>query len=139
MSVEVNIVYEGQLHCKATHGPSGLTITTDAPEDNGGKGEAFSPTDLVAAALGTCLVTIMGLVAQRGGLDISGTRVHVAKDMAAAPLRRIAALRTTITLPKGKKLSQADREKLENAAKLCPVKQSLHPDINMPVEFVYPD
>ncbi len=139
MSVEVDIVYEGQLHCSAKHAPSGLTIATDAPKDNGGKGEAFSPTDLVAAALGTCLVTIMGLVAQRGGLDISGTRVHVVKDMAAAPQRRIAALRTTITLPKGKKFSQADREKLENAAKLCPVKQSLHPEINMPVEFVYPD
>jgi len=139
MSVEVNIVYEGQLHCKATHAPSGTVITTDAPKDNGGKGEAFSPTDLVATALGTCLVTIMGLVAQRGGLDINGTRVHVVKDMAAAPQRRIATLRTTITLPKGKKLTQADREKLENAAKLCPVKQSLHPDINMPVEFAYPD
>lgn len=139
MSVEVDIVYEGQLHCKATHGPSGLTIATDAPKDNGGNGEAFSPTDLVAAALGTCLVTIMGLVAQRGGLDISGTRVHVVKDMAAAPQRRIATLRTTITLPKDKKLAQADRERLENAAKLCPVKQSLHPDVNMPVEFVYPD
>jgi putative redox protein len=139
MSVEIDIVYEGQLHCKATHAPSGQTITTDAPKDNGGKDEAFSPTDLVATALGTCLVTIMGLVAQRGGLDISGTRVHVVKDMAAAPQRRIATLRTTITLPNGKKLSQTDHEKLENAAKLCPVKQSLHPDIDMPIEFVYPD
>lgn len=139
MSVEIDIVYEGQLHCKATHGPSGQAITTDAPKDNGGKGEAFSPTDLVAAALGSCLVTIMGLVAQRSGLDINGTRVHVAKDMAAEPARRVGTIRTTITLPKGKKLSQADRDKLERAAKMCPVKQSLHPDINMPVEFVYPD
>jgi putative redox protein len=137
MSVEVDIVYEGDLHCTAKHGPSGVTISTDAPVDNGGKGEAFSPTDLVGAALGTCIVTIMGLVAKKGGLNIDGARVQVVKEMAAAPERRIAALRTKITIPKGKKLSAADRDKLERGAKGCPVKASLHPDINMPIEFLY--
>ena len=139
MSVEVNIVYEGDLHCTAKHGPSGVTISTDAPVDNGGKGEAFSPTDLVATALGTCIVTIMGLVAKKSGMNIDGSRVQVVKEMAAAPERRIASLRTMITIPKGSKLSAADRDKLERGAKLCPVKQSLHPDINIPIEFVYAD
>jgi putative redox protein len=137
MAVEIGIVYEGDLHCNATHGPSGVTMSTDAPVDNGGKGEAFSPTDLVGVALGTCIVTIMGLVAKKSGLDINGSRVQVVKEMAAAPERRIAALRTKITIPKGSKLSAADREKLERGAKGCPVKASLHPDINMPIEFVY--
>jgi putative redox protein len=139
MSVEMDIVYEGGLHCTAKHGPSGMTMMTDAPVDNGGKGEAFSPTDLVGVALGTCVVTIMGLVAKKSGLNIDGTRVHVIKEMATAPDRRIATLRTRITIPKGKALSSADREKLEKGAMLCPVKQSLHPDIKIPIEFVYAD
>ncbi len=138
MSVEVDIVYQGELHCTATHGPSHQSISTDAPLDNGGKGAAFSPTDLVGTALGTCIVTIMGLVAKRNGLDITGTHVHVTKEMAASPIRRIGELRVTVTLPKGKPLSATDRERLEQAAQKCPVKQSLHPDIKMPVEFVYP-
>jgi putative redox protein len=139
MSVEMDVVYEGGLHCTAKHGPSGVKINTDAPVDNGGKGEAFSPTDLVGVALGTCVVTIMGLVAKKSGLNIDGTRVQVVKEMAAAPARRIATLRTTIFIPKGKALSSADRDKLEQGAKLCPVKQSLHPDIKIPIEFVYAD
>ena len=139
MSVEIDIVYEGQLHTTATHGPSGSKISTDAPKDNMGKGEAFSPTDLVAAALGTCLVTIMGIVAQRNNLDITGTRVHVTKDMAQAPLRRIARLNVTITVPKDKsaKLTQEDRQKMEKAAATCPVHASLHPDIEKTVTYVY--
>ena len=139
MSVETEIVYEGDLHCTATHGPSGSKIGTDAPVDNGGKGEAFSPTDLVGVALGTCVVTIMGLVAKNNGLNIDGTRVQVIKEMATAPTRRIGTLRTKITIHKGKALSAADRDKLERGAKTCPVKQSLHPDVRVPIEFVYAD
>jgi putative redox protein len=138
MVVEISIAYEGQLHCRATHGPSGQTLTTDAPKDNGGKGEAFSPTDLVAAALGTCMVTIMGLFAQRSGLDISGTQVRVVKEMAAEPARRLGTLRATITLPKGRTYPPEVRQKLERAANACPVKQSLHPDIEIHTDFVYP-
>jgi len=139
MSVEMDIEYKGDLLCEAVHGPSGNTLITDAPVDNGGKGSAFSPTDLVGTALGTCLVTIMGLVAKSQGLDIDGTKVHVVKEMAATPSRRIGALTVTITFPSGKPIRAEDRMRLENGAKTCPVKQSLHPDLQVNIEFVYPD
>src|SRR5216117_2294252 len=118
---KVDITYTGDLHCDATHGPSKSKLATDAPTDNQGKGESFSPTDLVATALGTCQVTIMGLVAERNKLDIAGTRVHVVKEMAQQPLRRIAALTVTISIPaeKAKRLSESDRQKLEQASKTC--------------------
>ncbi len=139
MSVEVEVVYEGQLHCRATHGPSGSTLVTEAPVDNGGKGELFSPTDLVAVAVGTCVLTVMGLVAQRRRLDIAGTRVQVIKEMAAAPARRIGALLTTVTFPKGRPIAPEDRTRLENDAEICPVKRSLHPDVLLELHFEYPD
>jgi putative redox protein len=139
MAVEINIAYEGGLHCAAIHGPSKQTLTTDAPVDNGGKGAAFSPTDLVATALGTCMMTIMGLVAQRNHLNIDGLQVQVLKEMTADPVRRIGSLKTRLVFPRGKLLSATDRAKLEAAAKACPVKQSLHPDLKTPMEFVYPD
>ena len=137
MAVTIDIEYQGSLHCVATHGPSGVTLTTDAPADNGGKGESFSPTDLVATALGACLVTIMGIVADRQKLNLTGTKVHVVKEMVAQPHRRIGTLKTTITIPNGKNISKEDRTRLENAAMHCPVHQSLHPDVAMPVEFIY--
>jgi putative redox protein len=139
MSVAIDIVYKGDLLCEAVHGPSGNVVVTDAPVDNGGKGSAFSPTDLVGTALGSCIVTIMGLVAKRQGLDIDGTLVHVVKDMTATPVRRIGMLTVTITLPAGKAISADDRTRLENAAATCPVKQSLHPDTQVNLQFVYPD
>lgn len=131
--VEISIVYEGQLHCSATHGPSGTVISTDAPKDNMGKGEAFSPTDLVATALGTCIVTTMGIVAQRHNLDLSGTKVRVEKYMVTAPVRRIGRLPVEIHVPRD--FSADDRQRLENAARHCPVHQSLHPDVEAPVTF----
>jgi len=139
MAVEINVVYEGQLHCTAKHGPSGTTLTTDAPKDNMGKGESFSPTDLVATALATCVITTMGIVAQRNNLELAGSRVHVEKHMITEPIRRIGRLPVTITVPKAQatKLSATDRQKLENAAKHCPVHASLHPDIDAPLRFVY--
>ena len=139
MAVEINITYEGGLHCTAIHGPSRQALTTDAPVDNGGKGAAFSPTDLVATALGTCMATIMGLVAQRNNLNIDGLQVQVIKEMTADPVRRIGSLKTRLVFPRGKALTAADRAKLEAGAKACPVKQSLHPDLKIPIEFVYPD
>ena len=139
MAVEINITYEGGLHCTATHGPSRQTLNTDAPVDNGGKGAVFSPTDLVATALGTCMATIMGLVAQRDHLNIDGLQIQVIKEMASGPVRRIGSLKTRLVFPRGKPLSAADRAKLETAAKACPVKQSLHADLKTPIEFVYPD
>jgi putative redox protein len=134
--VELDIVYEGDLHCRLTHGPSGSVITTDAPKDNEGRGEAFSPTDLVGAALGSCMVTIMGIAARRHGIDIAGTKVHVVKEMHTGPQRRIRRLETTITLPRA--LADKERAMLENAAKACPVHRSLHPDVEAPIRFVYP-
>lgn len=137
MAVEIDIQYEGELHCRAKHGPSGVELFTDAPTDNGGRGESFSPTDLVATALGACLVTIMGLVAKRDGIPIDGTRVHVTKEMTQQPVRRIGTLRVTITVPSGARISPDQRLKLERAARTCPVHQSLHPDIQIPIEFLY--
>ncbi|MFM7161265.1 MAG: OsmC family protein [Planctomycetaceae bacterium] len=139
MAVEVDVLYQGELRCRATHGPSGDQLTTDAPVDNHGKGESFSPTDLVATALGACSLTIMGIVAQRNGLDIEGATAHVTKEMATQPVRRIGALKVTITIPaeKAAKLSADDRKKLQEGALHCPVHKSLHPDIAAPIEFVY--
>jgi len=139
MAVEINITYEGGLHSAAIHGPSKNKLTTDAPVDNGGQGAAFSPTDLVATALGTCMATVMGLVAQRNKLDIDGLQIQVIKEMTADPVRRIGTLKTRLVFAPGKPLAAADRAKLEAAARACPVKQSLHPDVKTPVEFVYPE
>jgi putative redox protein len=137
MAVEINTTYEGGLHCTAIHAPSSNTLATDAPVDNGGKGAAFSPTDLVATALGTCMATVMGLVAKRNELNIDGLQIQVIKEMTADPVRRIGSLKTRLVFPKGKALLAEDRAKLEAAARACPVKQSLHPDVKTPVEFVY--
>lgn len=139
MSVQIDVVYEGRLCTLATHGPSSATLRTEAPVDNGGTGSQFAPSDLVATALGACMVTIMGKVAERHGWDLSGTRVRVLKDMVQQPVRRIGALHTTITVPRpvSATLSADDRKRLENAAHTCPVHQSLHPDIQQVIAFVY--
>jgi len=137
MSVNIEIDYLGDLHCRALHGPSQQTLTTDAPVDNGGKGEAFSPTDLVASGLGACLATIMALVARRNGYDLAGTRLQVTKEMTADPVRRIGALRVSVHVRSTLSLPPAERLKLEAAAMTCPVKQSLHPDVKVSVEFSY--
>ena len=131
--VEIDIVYNGELRCLATHQPSGTVLTTDAPKDNHGKGESFSPTDLVATALGTCILTMMGIAAQSMQIDLSGTKVVVRKEMAAKPIRRIGTLAVTIDVPLA--LGEAQRQKLINVAMTCPVHKSMHPDILMPIEF----
>jgi putative redox protein len=131
--VEVSIAYEGNLRCRATHGPSGATLSTDAPVDNMGKGEAFSPTDLVGVALGTCMLTIMGIAAQRMNVDLRGTTVKVTKEMSSAPPRRIARLAVYFNVPV--KLTEEQKQKLQNAAMTCPVHKSLHPEVAAPVEF----
>jgi putative redox protein len=131
--VEINVVYEGQLQSTAIHGPSGATLVTDAPKDNMGKGESFSPTDLVATALATCIVTTMGIVAQRHGLDLAGTKVRAEKHMTTSGLRRIARLPVEVHVPRTFK--DDDRQRLENAAHTCPVHKSLHPDVDAPISF----
>lgn len=137
MAVEIDTEYFGGLRCDATHGPSGMTLSTDAPTDNGGKGESFSPTDLVATALGTCIMTILALVAERNGVDLKGTKVHVTKKMITEPIRRVGALPAVVTVPGGAVDDPEMRKKLENAARNCPVHHSLHPDIDAPIDFIY--
>ena len=129
--VKVFIEYQGDLHCSARHGPSGATLQTDAPVDNQGKGEAFSPTDLVGAAMGSCMATIMGIYARKSGLALEGMRLEVTKEMTQSAPRRIARLATDIHLPPGLPRNPA----LEQAALTCPVHQSLHPDVDKPVNF----
>lgn len=131
--VEINIVYRGELRCSAEHEPSGTTLLTDAPKDNHGKGESFSPTDLVATALGTCMLTIMGIAARAMQVDLSGTKVVVRKEMASQPIRRIGKLSVTIDVPVA--LDEEKKQKLIKAALTCPVHESLHPDVQKPVEF----
>ncbi len=135
--VKINIRYEGDLHCALTHGPSGAKTATDAPKDNHGKGEAFSPTDLVASGLGACMLTIMGIVAKRHSLALEGAEVEVIKEMVQEPVRRIGKLTVTFKMPAG--IPQKERPVLERAALTCPVHQSMHPDIQIPVHFNYPD
>ncbi len=124
--------YEGGLRCSAVHEPSGAQVYTDAPLDNHGKGESFSPTDLVGAALAGCMATIIGIVAERKGIPVEGMTIEVGKHMNADP-RRIGKLEVTITVPLP--ADHPDREMLENAAMTCPVKKSLHPDIDIPITW----
>jgi putative redox protein len=131
--VEMRIRYTGSLRCEATHGPSGATIQTDAPKDNMGKGEAFSPTDLVATAVGTCMLTIMGIMAARHGIDIAGTEVRVSKEMVSSPTRRIGTVTIDIHVPMP--VSDEDKLRLQGAAETCPVVKSLHPEVRVPVHF----
>ncbi|GDY01299.1 redox protein [Planctomycetota bacterium] len=124
--------YDGDLSTTATHGPSGATIHTDAPKDNEGQGRFFSPTDLVASALGSCMLTIMGIVARRHGLDLRGATAKVTKEMNQNP-RRIGKLPVLITLPGT--FTAEQKQLLETAAHGCPVHKSLHPDIASPIRF----
>jgi putative redox protein len=133
--VTIDIEYKGDLRCEAVHQPSETRLNTDAPKDNQGKGESFSPSDLVATALGTCMLTIMGIAARNMNVDLKGAKVTVQKEMVATPLRRISKLAVKIQVPA--KVTEEQKLKLERAAHTCPVHKSLHPDIEIPVEFVW--
>lgn len=134
--VVIDLEYQGDLRCDAVH-PSGTHLSTDAPIDNQGKGESFSPSDLVATALGSCMMTIMGIVGRRHQLNLAGLKVRVEKHMINEPVRRIGKLSVTFQMPEG--LAADKRQLLQNAAFTCPVHKSLHPDIETPVVFNYPD
>ncbi|HYL04855.1 MAG TPA: OsmC family protein [Thermoanaerobaculia bacterium] len=134
MAVEITGRYTGQLKTEMIHGPSGAVLRTAAPVDNQGDGSSFSPTDLVAAALASCMVTTLAIVAERDGVDLSGVSFRVEKHMAGEP-RRIAKLPVTIHLPAS--LPPAQRAKLERAAQTCPVHRSLGADVEHDVQFVY--
>jgi uncharacterized OsmC-like protein len=126
--VNIHIDYEGDLHCRLEHEPSRTVISTDAPVDNNGRGESFSPTDLVAAGLGSCMATIMAMAARNRNIELKGMSVRVVKEMVANP-RRIGRLGVEIALPPS--VGEADLKFLENAARTCPVHQSLHPNIQI--------
>ena len=133
--VEVNIQYEGGLRCNNNHAPSACSVITDAPVDNNGKGASFSPTDLVATALGSCMATIMGIVAEREGVDLKGMNIKVQKIMSKDLPRRISEHSVEIAVPISKE--HEHRELLEQAAHHCPVLQSIHPDIKVDVEWAW--
>ena len=133
--VTIQLEYQRELHCKAIHGPSGTALNTDAPKDNQGRGESFSPTDLVATALGSCMLTVMGIMARTLNIDINGATATVEKEMTTAAPRMIASLNVKIHVPHS--LSAENRQKLERAAHTCPVHKSLHPDIQVPIEFTW--
>ncbi|AUN96780.1 OsmC family peroxiredoxin [Bacteriovorax stolpii] len=127
-------IYEGDKHCTLTHGPSNTQIHTDAPKDNNGRGEAFSPTDLVGAALGSCILTTMAIYAEKNGIDIKGASFQVTKKMKLSP-RMIAELEVAITLPAH--LTAEQRPALEEIAHTCPVTRSLNSEVKIPVTFTY--
>lgn len=134
MAVEISGRYTGQLKTEMIHGPSGAVLRTVPPVDNQGDGSQFSPTDLVAAALGSCMISTMAIVAERDGIDIAGVTFDVEKHMHPEP-RRIGKLPVVIHMPA--RLTSAERTKLERAALTCPVHRSLLPEIEKEVKFVY--
>lgn len=133
--VEVSVKYTGDLHCEATHGPSQSQISTDAPADNKGKGAAFSPTDLVATALGTCISTTIGIKAEELGLDLRGMKVTVKKEMSKDTPRRIVRLPSEVHFPLP--ADSPHRAVLEHTALNCPVHKSLPPEIERPTRFFW--
>jgi putative redox protein len=135
--VKITAVYQGDLHCLLTHGPSGSQLQTDAPKDNMGKGEAFSPTDLSAGSLLTCVLTTMAIYARRHHIELKGAQGEILKEMSADSPRRIAKLTIRIQMPKG--IKPEDRPALEQAGTHCPVHKTLSPDVQTPTTFTYPD
>lgn len=128
------IIYKGELRTAATHLQSGSVIETDAPTDNQGKGELFSPTDLVATALGACMITTMGIKARTMDIVLDGTRLDVTKVMASDP-RRISKIVVHLFFPNTLQLDDKQKEILERTARTCPVERTLHPDVELDMQF----
>ena len=131
--VEIHLDYEGDLHCNATHLPSGTRLSTDAPVDNNGRGESFSPTDLVATALGACMATVVGIVAKRKEIPVEGMKIAVRKFMSDDQPRRISKLEVDLNIPLP--ADHPERKLLESAARGCPVHHSIHPDIEVKMNW----
>jgi putative redox protein len=132
---KIRIEYLGHLHTQCTHEESGAVIETDAPKDNEGRGEAFSPTDLFATSLGSCMLTIMGIAARKMGIELKDLHTEVEKVMVNQPVRRIGKL--TVKIYCSMPLEASIRTRLEKAAMQCPVHASLHPDIEQEIEFFW--
>ncbi len=135
--VPISIVYQGHLRCEATHDSSGVQFITDAPKDNHGRGESFSPTDLVATALGTCIITTMGIRARNDNVNFDGTTIAIEKHMSATPPRRIAKIVAHLAMCSG--IPKEYRSTIEQIGHACPVARSLHPDVALEIDFRYPD
>jgi len=133
MTAEIS--YAGDLRTVAIHTQSGTVIETDAPKDNQGRGEKFSPTDLVASALGSCMLTIMGIAARTHDIDLIDTKLEIEKIMVADPLRRIGEIKIIFHFPMGKNYSDKEKTILERSALTCPVYLSLHADVQKTVVF----
>ena len=133
---KISTDYTGNLRTEAIHEQSGSKLVTDAPLDNHGKGEFFSPTDLLTTALGSCMLTIMGISAQEYGYNLEGTTVETEKIMGTNP-RRVVEIKITINFPKGNDYTDRQKRVIESAAKTCPVANSLHPDLKKTIVFNY--
>lgn len=136
-NITSTVVYKGGLRTECTHLQSNTQILTDAPTDNEGKGEAFSPTDLVPTALASCIITIMGIIANRLQINIEGTYAEVQKVMSTTPPRKIAAIHITLNIHSPQPLTDKEKIMLENCVKTCPVALSLHPDIEKNTRVLY--
>jgi putative redox protein len=130
----IRTIYQGDLRTRAKHLQSGNELITDAPTDNQGRGEAFSPTDLLATALGSCMLTIIGIAANTHGFNIDGTEVKITKIMASNP-RRVAEVVVEFFFPKTQSYSKKEKILIEKAALECPVAKSVHPDLKQRVSF----
>jgi len=133
--IEIKIDYQGDLHCEAKHGPSGAVTCTDAPVDNQGRGEDFSPTDLLATALGTCMATVMGIAARRKNISLDGLHMQVRKLMSDDQPRRVAKLEVAIHMPIPE--DHLERKLLQSTVLGCPVHHSIHPDIEVPIKWFW--
>ena len=131
--VEIEVHYEGRLHTRCVHGPSRAVAETDAPRDNHGRGESYSPTDLVATALGSCMLTVMGIVANKRDWKLDGSRARVEKHMVEEPTRRIGRIVLDMVMAPG--LPAESRPVLEHAARTCPVNESIPPAIEVDLRF----
>lgn len=129
-----SIIYKGELRCQCIHNQSNTIIETDAPTDNRGKGERFSPTDLLCVSLGTCIVTTMGIKATDMGIDLTGTSLEVQKHMFSEP-RRVGKIDVSIKFPATLQLSEKDKTILERVGDHCPVQKSIHPDIQTNIVY----
>lgn len=134
MSVEMTGEYLGHKKVRLVHGPSGEVLITEAPKDNGGEGKSFSPTDLIGAAFGACVLTTIAIVAERSGISVEGMRMSVEKHMRQEP-RRIGSLPLVVHLPAT--LAEEERRKLEAAGRACPVHKTLHPEVEAEITYLY--
>ncbi len=135
--VPISVIYSGTLRCNVTHDNSGVQIITDAPTDNHGRGESFSPTDLVATALGACMITTMGITAQNEHVSLDGTTIAIEKYMSTDAPRRIAKIAAHLTMCAG--IPKEYRSRIEHIGNNCPVQKTLHPDVVLDIAYSYPD